>query len=128
LAGLWQPKNASYLGLFGAASSQTFESALHALVAERNVEFGAHALGDGPIAHALRPKRLHLGERSLLVLFLDQGAILVDPPAEGPIAAEVLPGAPLVALGVANALADPLALELEEPQRDPPLLESPGSR
>jgi hypothetical protein len=46
-------KNASCLGLFGAASSQTFESALHALVAERNVEFGAHALGDGPIAHAL---------------------------------------------------------------------------
>jgi hypothetical protein len=74
-------------------------SALDALVAQRDAEFGAHVLGDGPIAHALRPKRLHLGERSLLVLFLDQGAIVTDFPAERWGAAKVLPGALLMALG-----------------------------
>ena len=86
------------------------------------------------------------GERSLLVLFLDQNAIRADFPAEWPIAAEILPGSPLVSLSVANPLADPLALELgdrredredelgdavtgditakiEQSQRDPPALE-----
>ncbi len=61
-------KNASCLGLFGAAFYQTIEGTLDALVAERDTELGAHVLGDGAIAHAPCPKRLHLGECSLLVL------------------------------------------------------------
>src|SRR6202007_1015852 len=67
---------------------------------------------------ARRSERLHLGEGSLLVLFLDQNAILADFPSEGPVATEVLSGPPLMALGVANALADPFPLELGDRSED----------
>ena len=52
---------------------------------------------------ARRSERLHLGEGSLLVLFLDQNAILADFPSEGPVATEVLSGPPLMALGDAGS-------------------------
>ena len=94
MAGLWQAKMPAAWGLFGAARFLASQSAFDTLVGDRDAEFGAHALGDCPIAHALRPKRLHFGEGSLLVLFLDENAILTDPPAEWPITAEILPGSP----------------------------------
>src|SRR4029077_6438232 len=102
--------------------------------------------GDGPITAARRAQVTHFSKCSLFCLVLDQRAFLADPPAERPIAAEILPGAPLMALGVADSLTDPLTLELgdrgengqnelgdavagdvateiEKPQRDPPTLE-----
>ena len=48
----------------------------------------------------------------MLVFVRDQRAILVDLPTEGSLAAEVLPGAPLMTLGVADTLADAFPLEL----------------
>ena len=54
--------------------------------------------GDSPITAAGRAQVAHFGESALFCLVLDQRAILADPPAERPIAAEILPGAPLMAL------------------------------
>ena len=68
--------------------------------------------GDGPITAAGRAQVRHFSKRSLFCLVLDQRAILADLPAERPIAAEILPGAPLMALGVADPFTDPLPLEL----------------
>jgi hypothetical protein len=78
--------------------------------------------GDLPVTAASRAQVAHFGEGALFGLVLGQRAILADFPPERSVAAEILPGPPLMALGVADALADPLTLKLEEPQRDPPLL------
>jgi hypothetical protein len=51
--GAWLMQSAGYLGLFGAASLETFESAFNTLVRDRKTELGAHVLGDGTIAHTL---------------------------------------------------------------------------
>src|SRR6266849_5384260 len=108
-------------------------------------------VGDAPVTVPRRAQVTHFGKSALFGLVFDQRAILTDPPTERPIAAEVLPGALLVTLRVANPLADPLALELgdrrevredelgdaiagdiatkiEEPQRDPPVLEVADDR
>ena len=61
--------------------------------------------GDGPITAAGRAQVTHFGKCSLFSLVLDQRTLLADPPAERPIAAEILPGAPLMALGVADPLS-----------------------
>jgi hypothetical protein len=53
--------------------------------------------GDGPITAAGRAQVTHFSKCSLFCLVLDQRALLADPPAERPIAAEILPGAPLMA-------------------------------
>ena len=58
--------------------------------------------GDTPVTVPRRAQAGHFGKSALFGLVLDQRAILADPPAKWPIAAKVLPGAPLVALGVAN--------------------------
>ncbi len=54
--------------------------------------------GDSPITAAGRAQVALFGGSALFCLVLDQRAILADPPAERPIAAEILPGAPLMAL------------------------------
>src|SRR5271167_4148165 len=71
-----------------------------------------HVGGDAPVTAAGCAQVAHYCESALFSLVLDQRSILADPPAEWPIAAEILPGAPLMALGIANPLADSLALEL----------------
>jgi hypothetical protein len=65
-----------------------------------------------------RARSACISASALLVLFLDQCTILADFPPKGPIAPQVLSGPPLMALGVADAFADPLALELGDRSKD----------
>jgi hypothetical protein len=109
-------------------SAQPLEHTLDALMADLDAVGLLDLHRDASETGAGVPHFSNIGKSAPFRLVLDQHAIFAHPPSEWTVTAEVLPTPPLVALGVTDALADPLPLEFgnrAKDRQDQPEMPSP---